>query len=460
MLFQKGNIVQQKEEIGPDEALGIRREKGEPAAVWAPLEDAKEWADNPRVNDHAVPGVVRSIKRFGFGAVLIVRQGELVAGHTRVKGCFELVREWAEADDVQRKAWVTSKDPRTWWHPDAVAIASHKVVPIRFRDDLPESEAHLLAVADNRTGEAAHWDDKGLAKVMSSYAPVDIEFTGFDPGEIPTLEDESGDSGPGEINPNVPSVPKNPRTKVGDIWELGRHRLVCGDSKVGAALKAALRDSVADMVLTDPPYGVDYVGKTKEKLPVHNDGKEGLLGLLTKCLNLVSDLCRPGGSWYVCAPAGPNFLEFGLVLKELGIWRQTLVWVKSVLVMGRSDYHYRHEAIFYGWKPGAAHKPPPDRKQDTVWEFPKPSASKDHPTTKPPALFEKAVLNSSRHNDLVCDPFSGSGTTLLVCEKTGRRAACVEFSPGYCDVIIRRWEEYTGQKAELVGSLQEGGDGS
>ena len=172
---------------------------------------------------------------------------------------------------------------------------------------------------------------------------------------------------------------------------------------------------------------------------------------LRSTLGNALDACKPGAVWYVAAPAGPNFLPFASCLAALRVWRQTLVWVKDAFVLGRSDYHYRHEAVFYGWKPGAAHHEPPDRTHDTIWEVPRPRASPDHPTSKPVELVERALLMSTARGELVLDPFAGSGSTLIAAEASGRRAACVELDPRYCDVVVRRWQEATGREAVLDG---------
>jgi DNA modification methylase len=171
---------------------------------------------------------------------------------------------------------------------------------------------------------------------------------------------------------------------------------------------------------------------------------------LRQSFNAMFTFTKPGACWYVAAPSGNLFQAFSIPLSELEVWRHTLVWVKDALVMGRADYHYRHESIFYGWTPGAAHQEPPDRKQDSVWEVPRPRSNKEHPTMKPIELITRAINNSCRANDLVLDPFAGSGSTLIAAEQTRRRARVMEIDPKYCDVIIARWERITGGKAELL----------
>jgi site-specific DNA-methyltransferase (adenine-specific) len=232
-----------------------------------------------------------------------------------------------------------------------------------------------------------------------------------------------------------------------------RHALLCGDATQPAALTALMDSQKADMVWTDPPYGVAYVGKTKDALTIDNDALDeaGLEVLLRSSLVNALAATREGGAWYVAAPAGPLFHIFAAVLRDLGVWRQTLNWVKSTFVIGRSDYHYRHESIFYGWKPGATHYFVDDRTLDTVLEFDKPSKSTEHPTMKPVALVAFCINNSTKHGAMVLDVFAGSGSTLIACEKTGRRAMLIELDPVYCDVIVRRWQNFTGSEATLAG---------
>jgi site-specific DNA-methyltransferase (adenine-specific) len=209
---------------------------------------------------------------------------------------------------------------------------------------------------------------------------------------------------------------------------------------------------MADLVWTDPPYGVSYVGKTKDALTIQNDSlnPEEFLAFLKSAFENSKRVSKPGAVWYVAAPAGNLFLSFAIALSDLEIWRHTLVWVKDMFVMGRADYHYRHEAILYGWTPGAAHQEPPDRKQDSVWEIPRPKRSEEHPTMKPLELIIRAIRNSTSKGQIVLDPFGGSGSTLIAAEQTGRKARLIELDPKYCDVIVTRWQNLTGQTAELI----------
>jgi site-specific DNA-methyltransferase (adenine-specific) len=211
---------------------------------------------------------------------------------------------------------------------------------------------------------------------------------------------------------------------------------------------------LADLVWTDPPYGVSYVGKTKDALTIENDdqSEDQLEAFLRAALGATWASCRAEAVWYVAAAPGPLHLCFAKVLRELEVWRQTLTWVKSSFALGHSDYHYRHEPIFYGWKQGEAHYFIDDRTQDTILEFDNPARNGVHPTMKPVELIERCVLNSSLPGQKVLDVFGGSGSTLIACEKTGRSCYMMELDPSYVDVIVTRWENATGKKAERCSS--------
>lgn len=234
---------------------------------------------------------------------------------------------------------------------------------------------------------------------------------------------------------------------MGKLNLKSRHRVLCGDSTKPDDVARLMNGRLADAFVSDPPYGVGYVGKTAAELPVHNDGSAGLADLLGSALPLASNFCKPGACWYVAAPAGPQFFEFAKVLLQLEIWRQTIVWAKQSIVMGHSDYHYQHELLFYGWKPGAAHQEPPDRKQTTLWQIDRPTASREHPTMKPIALFAKAIQNSTYEDNLVLDLFLGSGTNIVASEQLRRSCYGIELGPEYVDVTIRRWQQLTGGEA-------------
>lgn len=233
-------------------------------------------------------------------------------------------------------------------------------------------------------------------------------------------------------------------SRPGMVYDLGPHRLVCGDSRDPAVWEKLLGAEKLQMVWTDPPYGVAYVGGTADAMTVENDTlDEGQLAtFLRAAFGAVFSATRPGSAWYIAAPPGTPFGVFGVELRALDVWRHTLAWVKQQFVLGRSDYHYRHESIFYGWTPGGPHYFVDDRTQDSVLEFDRPSRSPEHPTMKPVALVRRCIENSSKPGWLVGDPFGGSGTTLIACAESGRVARVIELAPRYCDVIRRRWTRF------------------
>jgi site-specific DNA-methyltransferase (adenine-specific) len=303
--------------------------------------------------------------------------------------------------------------------------------------------ARAYALADNRTAELAEWDEAVLAQQLLELhdADFDIEALGFEMPQV--IEPEPLDEDEMPLQPE-------PKVKHGDLWKLGEHRLYCGDATDVVAYERLMGEDQVDLVWTDPPYGVSYVGQGG--MTIENDNLDigALEEFLRQGFNAMFTYTKPGACWYVAAPSGNLFQAFSIPLSELEVWRHTLVWVKDALVMGRADYHYRHESIFYGWTPGAAHQEPPDRKQDSVWEVPRPRSNKEHPTMKPIELITRAINNSSRANDLVLDPFAGSGSTLIAADHTRRRETVMDIDPQYCDVIIARWERITGGKAELL----------
>ncbi len=310
--------------------------------------------------------------------------------------------------------------------------------------DLTDVQAAALSIALNRTAELAEWNIEALAKAVAGIKDeVDLASLGWDPNE---LEQILGAGNADLTDPDtLPEPPAQAFSRTGDLWILGdHHRVLNGDATKPEDLDRLMDGKVADLVFTDPPYGVDYEGKTADALKIQNDLKGDLEPLLRGAFGEALRVCREGAGWYVCAPSGVQFHAFAGVLKDLGIWRQTLAWVKDSMVLGHSDYHYRHESIFYGWKPGAAHHPPPDRAQTTVWEFPRPKASREHPTMKPVALVGLAIANSTQRGDLVLDPFLGSGSTLMAAHEIGRRCYGLEVSGSYTDVIVKRFYMATG----------------
>ncbi len=256
----------------------------------------------------------------------------------------------------------------------------------------------------------------------------------------------------------VPAMREQHRVQSGELWQLGPHRLLCGDcTRAENIARLMPQQEKADMLFTDPPYGVAYIGKDSLRkrqsgrhpaslLRGDDLGAEGTRRLLAEALALAP--LRPGAAFYLCTPSALAQIAFLLALEDAGLKpRQSLVWVKHHFVLGRQDYQWRHESLLYGWKEGAAHSFYGGRTQDTVWQIPRLRTTLAHPTVKPVALVRRAIENSSRVGEIAYDGFGGSGTTLLACEETGRRCRMLEIEPRFCEVILNRWEEATGKRA-------------
>lgn len=248
------------------------------------------------------------------------------------------------------------------------------------------------------------------------------------------------------------AIPVKGITKTGDMWRLGDHYVLCGDATKIEDVEKLMSGSVADMVFTDPPYNVDYEGKTADALKIENDSMEDgqFLQFLTDAFVNLYAATKAGGGIYICHADSEGY-NFRKAMQDAGwLMKQCIVWVKNTIVMGRKDYQWQHEPILYGWKDGASHCWYGGRDQSTVWNIAKPARSGEHPTMKPIELVAKAIRNSSERGQTVLDVFGGSGSTLIACEKLQRKCRTLEMDPKYVDVIVRRWEEFTGEKAELV----------
>ncbi len=398
---------------------------------------------NPRkISDTEMESLKRSIRRFGFVDPVVVnrRRGKpwnapergavIVGGHQRVRAAREL---------------------------------GHRDVPVVYVE-LPPDDEKLLNLALNKIG--GEFDLPKLSEILRDLrkAEADLEASGFSQREISRAiaeaERELTASLPSDEE-DVPALPRKPRTQPGELIQLGPHRLLCGDSTKPEDLRRLMGGARADLLWTDPPYGVDYVGKTAATMTIPNDGRRGLEELLRTSFASVDGVLEPGAAFYVAHPAGLPALPFvNAVLQAGWLVRQSLVWVKDSMVLGHSDYHYRHEAILFGYKPAAGRLGRGGRgwyggeDQTSVFEIARPKASRDHPTMKPVALVEACIRNSSRREDAVLDPFGGSGSTLIACHRLGRRAFLIELDPRYCDVIRERWRRFTGQREESDGRDQ------
>lgn len=320
--------------------------------------------------------------------------------------------------------------------------------------DVDEDTAARIVAVDNRSSDLAHNDDAVLAALLSDLP--DLTATGFTDDDLEALlaEVAAGDGNvPIQGDPDdAPDAPEDPVTEPGQVWHLGPHRLLCGDSTDLPAVEAFMGGDRADCMWTDPPYGVDYVGKTKDALTIRNDNAEDLAALLEGAFAAAAAVLKPGAPVYVAHPPGPLSLDFAGAFLDAGwLLRQNLVWVKDQMVLGHSDYHYQHEPILYGFTPGGdgrlgrgGDRWYGDNAQVSVFEVPRPSRSEVHPNMKPVDLITAHLGNSCRRGGLVFDAFGGSGSTLIAAHTTGRTARLVELDPAYCDVICERWQNATG----------------
>ena len=335
----------------------------------------------------------------------------------------------------------------------ALKKMGEKSVPVIYQEFDSEAQLYAYMTSDNAIASWAELDLSAVNTEMLDLGPdFDIDLLGIKDFVIEPIEKFE----PQADEDAVPEV-VHPVTRKGDLWLLGKHRLLCGDSTMIDDVEKLMNGEKANCVITDPPYNVAYKGKTKESLTIQNDEMSGVdfKQFLIDCFSNYYSIMGDGAAIYVFHAdlEGINFrsafLESGLKLS------QCLVWVKNSLVMGRNDYHWQHEPILYGWKPTGSHKWFSDRKQTSVWNFSRPTKNLEHPTMKPVELIEYPINNSTNGaGSIVADFFGGSGSTLMAAEKTGRKSRIMELDEKYCDVIIKRWEQYTGKKATLESTGQ------
>jgi site-specific DNA-methyltransferase (adenine-specific) len=380
------------------------------------------YAKNSRTHDDAqVAQIAASIKEFGWtNPILVDGDKGIIAGHGRLMAA--------------RKLGMTK-------------------VPVIELKDMTEAQKKAYVIADNRLALNAGWDNSMLTIELQDLEDegFDLSLTGFDDSELDALLNPITETEGLTDEDAVPDVPEEPKTKLGDIYILGNHRLMCGDSCSVTDMAKLVNDRQVDMWLTDPPYNVAYEGKTKDALTIQNDSMsdDGFRQFLRDAYVTADTVMKAGAVFYIWHADSEGY-NFRGAAHDAG-WkvRQCLIWKKSTMVMGRQDYHWKHEPCLYGWKEGAGHLWATDRKQTTILEFDKPSRNGEHPTMKPVALFEYQMLNNTKGGDIILDSFGGSGTTLLAAEKNGRIAYVMELDPKYCDVIVKRWEDFTGKKALL-----------
>lgn len=321
-------------------------------------------------------------------------------------------------------------------------------VPCLVANDLTDEQIKAFRIADNSTAQLAEWDID-LLNIELSDITLDMSEIGLDE----QLKDIEKSLAREVEEDEVPEVNEEDTiTKLGDVWKLGNHRLMCGDSTKEEDVKKLIGEHKVNLLITDPPYNVAYEGKTKDKLKIQNDkmSDNSFFHFLVDSLINAQDAMVDGACFYIWH-ADSEGMNFRASAESVGLKvRQCLIWNKNTIVMGRQDYHWKHEPCLYGWKDGAAHKWCSDRKQSTVIEWEKPTRNGEHPTMKPVGLFQYQICNNTDKGDLVLDIFAGSGTALIACENSGRKSFNMELDPKYCDVIIKRWENLTGIKAELI----------
>ena len=404
--------------------------QGAKSVEWLETATLIPYAKNSRTHSDAqVAQIAGSIKEFGFNnPVLIDEDNGIIAGHGRVLAAQKL---------------------------------GLQAVPCIRLAHLSETQRKAYVIADNRLALNAGWDDQMLTLELQELnaESFDLSLLGFEADELNALLNPIKETEGLTDEDAVPEVPEEPKTKPGDIYKLGRHRLMCGDSTSIDAVEKLMDGQRADMIFTDPPWNVNYGAVDKgnaqgyKPRTILNDHMSE-----EKWDDFITSVC---GSLFAASKAGcPIYVvmsaqEWPVVdkcLRQAGFhWSSTIIWAKDRLVLSRKDYHTQYEPIWYGWNESAARLVEvADRKQSDLWQIDRPSKSDLHPTTKPVELVERALQNSSEARANVLDLFGGSGSTLIACEKSGRTNFSMELDPKYCDVIVKRWEDFTGQKAELV----------
>jgi DNA modification methylase len=391
--------------------------------AWRSLGELIPYARNPRTHSDAqVAQIAASIREFGWtNPVLVDGANGIIAGHGRVLAARKLCLEQ---------------------------------VPVIELAHMSEAQKRAYVLADNQLALNAGWDEALLRLELTDLSELgfDLGLIGFAAGELERLLAGEGKVGLTEDDA-APALPEQAVTRRGDLWVLGEHRLLCGDATVLADIERMLGGQLADMTWTDPPYNVDYANSPKDKLrgkhrPILNDnlgsGFEAFLS--DACVNVLS---VTKGACYICMSSSELHSLQRAFAAAGGKWSTFVIWAKNTFTLGRADYQRQYEPILYGWKERHDHYWCGARDQGDVWFFDKPMCNDLHPTMKPVALVERAIRNSSKSRDIVLDPFGGSGSTMIACEKAGRQARLIELDPKYCDVIVTRWQEFSGGAATL-----------
>lgn len=384
------------------------------------VEDLIPYVNNSRKHsDEQVAQIASSIKEFGWtNPILIDGTNSIIAGHGRLMAARKLKME---------------------------------EVPTIELSHLTDTQRKALVIADNKLALNADWDTTLLTIELDELLKdgFALDILGFNADELNALMEPEQVDGLTDEDA-VPEVPEEPKTKLGDIYQLGNHRLMCGDSTSIDAVEKLMDGQLVDQLVTDPPYNVSYESSNGLKIQNDNMSDSNFRQFLTDALIAAVAVMKQGATFYIWH-ADIEGYNFRGACKDASLQvRQCLIWNKDSFVMGRQDYHWKHEPCLYGWKDGAAHLWAADRKQSTIIECKKPKRNDIHPTMKPVELMEYQILNNTKGSDIVLDLFGGSGSTLIAAEKIGRCARLMELDPKYCDVIVKRWEDFTGKQAVLL----------
>ena len=377
---------------------------------------------NPRVHSNAqVAQIAASISEFGFNSpILVDTESGVIAGHGRLLAA--------------RSLGLTE-------------------VPVIVLNYLTDAQKRAYIVADNRLAENAGWDEELLKRELAALRneEFDLALVGFDDEDLARLlADQETTSGLTDED-SAPDPPTIPVSTTGDLWNLGSHRLLVGDALLDRDVRRLLGADSADLVFTDPPYNVDYEGYTDQRLTIQGDrmGPDEFVGFLTTVFANYRQIVKPGASLYICHASSWQ-REFQNALEQAGFAiRCQIIWAKNTFAWGFGRYKFQHEPVFYAHVTGQSDSWYGDRAQSTLWQEKKPAANRLHPTMKPVELIQRALANSSKAGDLVVDWFGGSGSTLIACEQSGRKARLMEIDPKYADVIVQRWQAFTGRSATL-----------
>lgn len=398
--------------------------------TW-PLARLQPYAKNAKQHGaDQVTKIAASMAEFGWTVpCLVAEDGELIAGHGRVMAAAQLGLTEA---------------------------------PVIVLGHLSEAQRNAYRIADNKLTELGTWDAALLSEELNALLADDFDLSliGFSDDELQTLlaGDEGSDTDPQAGEDEVPETPEDPVSRPGDLWILGNHRLLCGDATVITDVQRVLGGALADMCFCDPPYNVDYAGgagaeqKGKGRRIKNDALGDGFGQFLYDACALINT--HTDGAVYICMSSSELHTLQAAFKEAAGHWSTFIIWSKDRFTLGRSDYQRQYEPILYGWPDNAKRHWCGDRDQGDVWQIARPQKNDLHPTMKPVALVERAIRNSSQRGDLIFDPFGGSGTTLIAAEATGRRSVLLELDPKYVDVIVRRWQHFTGRKAVMADTGQ------